>query len=150
MVVVKYALYVLYHTRIVLATKTNKKFAHSHIWKHRNRESFSCLLSIKLPMYGTCCLYGAGRMDLDGGKSFFSGRLRGRALKSRLFWAKIALAALVPISGPKKVSISGPTPSNAPRSGLLPHPNPYVLPHLTTGTLIVIKSLYQRCWSRKS
>jgi hypothetical protein len=26
--------------------------------------------------------------------------------------------------------ISGPTPSNAPRYGFLPHPNPYVPPHI--------------------
>jgi hypothetical protein len=42
----------------------------------------------------------------------------------------MALTTLVPISGPKKVSISGPTPSNASRYGLLPNPNPYVLPHI--------------------
>jgi hypothetical protein len=51
----------------------------------------------------------------------FSGRLKGWALKSRLFWAQIALATLVPITGP--------TPSKASRYGLLPHQNPYVPPH---------------------
>jgi hypothetical protein len=50
--------------------------------------------------------------------------------------AQMALAKLVPISGPKKVLISGPTPSNAPCYGLLPHPNPYVPPHIKTGSLI--------------
>jgi hypothetical protein len=35
----------------------------------------------------------------------------------RLFWAQMTLAALVAISGPKKVSISGPTPYNGPRYG---------------------------------
>jgi hypothetical protein len=42
----------------------------------------------------------------------------------------MALATLVPISGPKKVSISGLTPSNTPHYGLLPHPNPNVPPHI--------------------
>jgi hypothetical protein len=32
--------------------------------------------------------------------------------------------------GPKKVEISGPTPSNAPRNGFPSHPNPYVQPHI--------------------
>ncbi len=63
------------------------------------------------------------------GEIHFSG-LKGWALKSRLFWAQIALGALVAISGPKKVSISGPTPSKGPRYGLLSHPNPYVPPHI--------------------
>jgi hypothetical protein len=31
--------------------------------------------------------------------------------------------------GPKKVEISGPTPSNVPRNGF-PHPNPYVQSHI--------------------
>jgi hypothetical protein len=44
----------------------------------------------------------------------------------------MALAVLVAISGPQKVSISGPTPSNAPRYGLLPHPNPLDLSALMT------------------
>jgi hypothetical protein len=43
------------------------------------------------------------------------GRLKEWAMKSQLFWAQMALAALVAISGPKKFSISGPTPSNGPR-----------------------------------
>jgi hypothetical protein len=53
----------------------------------------------------------------------------------------MVLATLVAISGPKKVPISRPTPSNAPRYGLLPHPNPYVPPHINNRyiTLIVIK-----------
>jgi hypothetical protein len=37
---------------------------------------------------------------------------------------------LVAISEHKNVSISGPIPSKAPRYGLLPHPNPYVPPHI--------------------
>ncbi len=43
-------------------------------------------------------------MDLDEGKSISRG----------IFGAQMALATLVPISGPKEVSISGPIPSNAP------------------------------------
>ncbi len=46
------------------------------------------------------------------------------------FWAQMALATLVAISGPKKGKISGPTASNTPRYGLLPHPNPYAPPHI--------------------
>ena len=42
---------------------------------------------------------------------------------TRLFWAQMALAALVVISGPKKVSISGPTPSDGPRYGFPPIQN---------------------------
>jgi hypothetical protein len=64
------------------------------------------------------------------GEIHFTGLLKGWALKSQLFWAQMALPELVAISGPKKVSISGPTPSNAPRYELLPHPNPYVPPHI--------------------
>jgi hypothetical protein len=61
-------------------------------------------------MYLFVCLYGVGRMDLDGG-IHNEGRLKGWALKSRLFWAlKWERAEGVPF-GPKKVEISGPTPS---------------------------------------
>jgi hypothetical protein len=35
-------------------------------------------------------------------------------------WAQMALASLVALSGPKKVSISGPTPSNGPHNGSCP------------------------------
>ncbi len=41
----------------------------------------------------------------------------------------MALAALVAISGPKKVSISGPTPYNSPRNGYYPPQNHYVPRH---------------------
>jgi hypothetical protein len=34
-----------------------------------------------------------------------------------IFWVQMALASLVAVSGPKKVSISGPTPFNGPRNG---------------------------------
>jgi hypothetical protein len=60
----------------------------------------------------------------------FLGVFEGVGPEISTFWAQMALATLVPISGPKKVLISGPTPSNAPRYGLLPHPNPYVPPHI--------------------
>ncbi len=65
-----------------------------------------------------------------GEKSISRGVWRGWALKSRLFFAQMALATLVPISGLKKVSILGLAPSNASRYGLLPHPYPYVPPHI--------------------
>ncbi len=58
-------------------------------------------------------------MDLDGGNPFL-GRLKGWALKSRLFWAQMALAELAAILGPKKVSISGPIPKNDPGNGFPP------------------------------
>jgi hypothetical protein len=54
------------------------------------------------------------------GKIHFLGRLMGWALKSRLFWSQMAFAALISISGPKKVSISGPTPLNGSRYGFPP------------------------------
>jgi hypothetical protein len=46
------------------------------------------------------------------GEIHFSGRLKEWALKSRLFWAQMALRALV--------AISGPTPSNGPPYGFPP------------------------------
>ncbi len=42
------------------------------------------------------------------------------------FWAQMALAALIAISGPKKVSTLGPTPYNGPRNGYCPPQNHYV------------------------
>ncbi len=59
-------------------------------------------------------------MDLDGGNPFL-GAFEGVGPE---------ILTLIAISGPKKVLISEPTPSNAPRYGLLPHPNPYVPPHI--------------------
>ncbi len=70
------------------------------------------------------------------GEIHFSGHLKGWALKSRLFWTQTALATLVSFSGPQKVLISGPTPSNTARYGLLPHPNPYVPPHINNRYII--------------
>jgi hypothetical protein len=64
----------------------------------------------------------------------FSGQWKGWVLKSRLFWAQMALAAFV--------AISGPTPSNGPRNRCCPHQNHFVPAHLTTGTLIVILHFY--------
>ena len=40
--------------------------------------------------------------------------------QSRLFWAQMAVASLVPFQGPKKSRFSGPTPSNAPRKAAAP------------------------------
>ena len=54
---------------------------------------------------------------------------KGLSLKSRLFWAQMALAALVAISGPKKVLISGTTPYNGPRNEYCPPQNHYVPRH---------------------
>jgi hypothetical protein len=42
----------------------------------------------------------------------------------------MALASLAAISGPKKVSISGPTPSNGPRNGYCLHQIHYVPRHI--------------------
>jgi hypothetical protein len=50
----------------------------------------------------------------------FVGAFEGIGPEILTFWAQMALATLVPISGPKKVSISGPIPSNTPRNGFPP------------------------------
>jgi hypothetical protein len=52
----------------------------------------------------TCCLYGAGHIDFDASNIYFDGHWKDWALKSQR-------AKRVPF-GPKKVEISGPTPSN--------------------------------------
>jgi hypothetical protein len=57
---------------------------------------------IKLPMY----LFFIWRLDFDGGRSIT------RAIGLDFFGAQIELASLVAISGPKKSTFSGPTPSN--------------------------------------
>jgi hypothetical protein len=85
--------------------------------------------NFQLPMYLLFTYMGLDVWIWMGGNPFLRGK-RGWALKSRLFWARMALGTLGAISGPKEVSISGPTPSDAPRYGLLPHPNPYVPPHV--------------------
>jgi hypothetical protein len=59
---------------------------------------------------------------------------------SRLFWAQMALASLVPFQGPKKSRFSGPTPSNAPRNDVAPLKTITYRAIKTTGTLMV--SLY--------
>ncbi len=105
--------------------------------------ALSCLLSLihLITNYQcTCCLYGAGHMDLDGGNPFL-GAFEGVGPEILTFWAQMALATLIPISGPRKVSISGPTLSNAPRYGLLPHPNPYVPPHIYNRCIIINLSM---------
>jgi hypothetical protein len=58
-------------------------------------------------------------------------------LLSRLFWAQIALASLVPFQGPKKSRFSGPTPSNNPRNDVAPLKIITYRAIKTTGTLIV-------------
>jgi hypothetical protein len=57
--------------------------------------------------------------------------------KSRLFWAQMALASLVPFQGTKKSRFSGPTPSNAPRNDIEPLKTITYRAIKTTGTLIV-------------
>jgi hypothetical protein len=58
-------------------------------------------------------------MDLDRGEIHNKGRLKGWALKLRLFWAlKWQQAQRVPF-GPKKVE-----------KWISPHPNPYIQPHI--------------------
>jgi hypothetical protein len=64
------------------------------------------------------------------GQSHYSGHSKGWALKSQFFQAQMALVLLVAISGPKKVLISGPTPSNSPCNLSCPHKNNYVLRHI--------------------
>ncbi len=63
---------------------------------------------------------------------------RGGPWKSRLFWAQMALASLVPFQGPKKSWCSGPTPSNAPRNDVALLKTITYRAIKTTGTLIVI------------
>jgi hypothetical protein len=73
--------------------------------------------------YYTCCLYGVGCMDLDGGEIPNEGRLKGWALKLRLFWAlKWQRNGHL---GPKKIEISGCTPSSGSRNGF---PSKYKCP----------------------
>jgi hypothetical protein len=54
--------------------------------------------------------------DFEAGNIHYLGHYKEWALKSRLFWAEMVLTALVAISGPKKVSISGPSPYNGPHN----------------------------------
>jgi hypothetical protein len=56
--------------------------------------------------------------------------LEGVGSEISTFWAQMALALLDAISGPKKVLISGPTPSNNPRYGYCPHQNHYIPRHI--------------------
>jgi hypothetical protein len=62
----------------------------------------------------------------------------------KIFWAKMALASLVPISEPKKVLISGPTPSHGPCNEYCPHQNHYVPRHINN---MYINSYWQCCGS---
>jgi len=54
-----------------------------------------------------------------------------------LFWAKMAHASLVAISGPKKASIFRIHPFQWPSKWIFPHQNHYVQRRISTGTLIV-------------
>ncbi len=76
-----------------------------------------------LNCYYTCCLNGAGRMDLDGGEIHNVGRLNGWALKSRLFWA--LKCQRNGHFGPKKLRFQGAPPSSGPRNGF---PSKYKCP----------------------
>ncbi len=59
-----------------------------------------------------------GLNDLDAGKSITQAIGRGGPWNLDFLGPQMALASLVAISaGPKKVSISGPNPSNGPRNG---------------------------------
>ncbi len=68
--------------------------------------------------YCVCCLYEIGRNDFDAGNINYSGHQ-----KSRLIWAQMALASLVAISGPKKVSIFRAHPFQWPELWICPHQN---------------------------
>jgi hypothetical protein len=87
------------------------------------REIFTALVNLSIPQQ---CIGEfnslVGRNDFYAGTIYYEGHWKGWALKliklmkSRLFgWG--ALASLVALSGPKKVSISGPTPSSGPSNG---------------------------------
>jgi hypothetical protein len=65
--------------------------------------------------------------------------LRSCQQSSRLFWAQMALASLVPFQGPKKSRFSGPTLSNAPRNDVAPLKTITYRAIKTTGILIVIQ-----------
>ncbi len=75
-------------------------------------------------------------MVLRGATSLL-GALEGGGPKSRLFWAQMALASLVPFQDLKKSRFSGPTPSNAPRNDVAPLKTIMYRAIKTTGTLIV-------------
>ncbi len=70
-------------------------------------------------------------MDLEGGKSI-SRAFEGVGPEMLTFLGPNGTRYARSHSGPKKVSISGPTPSNAPRYGLPPIRNPYVPPHINS------------------
>ena len=47
-----------------------------------------------------------------------------------LFWAQMALAALVPFKGPKKSRFLGPSPLKCPELRIVPPQNHFVPPHI--------------------
>ena len=55
---------------------------------------------------------------------------RGGPWKSRLFWAQMALATLVPFKGPKKSRFLGPSPLKCPSLWIVPPQNHFVPPHI--------------------
>jgi hypothetical protein len=77
----------------------------------------------------TCFLYGAGHMDLDGGEIHNEGRLKGGPWNGNES-SKCHL-------GPKNSRFQGP-PLQTVREIDFPHPNPYVQPHIKTGTLVIL------------
>ncbi len=74
-----------------------------------------------------CSVERAILMVVEGGEWVYKVTLR---TAGPTFWVKIAFALLVAISGPKKVLISGPTPSNGTCNGYCPHQNHYVPRHV--------------------
>jgi hypothetical protein len=81
------------------------------------RLSFSpWILTINVPV-----VYMGRDVWIWMGGNLFLGAFEGIGHEILTFWVKMALATLVPISGPKTVSISGPTPSVQTHRGRLQH-----------------------------
>ncbi len=87
-------------------------------------------------------------MKLHTSKTLLTGRINHRCINSYnmpvvymaliIFWAQIALASLVAISGPKKVLIFRAHPFQRPWKWICPHQNHYVLHKIKTGTLVIL------------
>ncbi len=71
-----------------------------------------------------------GLNDFDEDKSKTRAIGMGGPWKSRLFWAQRALASLVAISGPKKISIFRAHSFQCPQNECCPQKNHFVLPHI--------------------
>jgi len=78
--------------------------------------------------YECCAAWGFPSNPILSGPRRTELMILGQAI-SRLFRALMALAALVAISGPKKVLNSGPTPYNCPHNGCSSHQTHYVPRH---------------------